>query len=113
MISPRFARRGQYVVVFILGHVLSDDRPQTVPGFLLRQPIRLGRNGWPVWVLERVSQQGMAWGVTRTVLPADQVPRGVVQGIYLTQDHFSIAAALLWPPPWSVIMLPLLLLVPN
>lgn len=80
---------------------------------LLRQPIRFGRNGWPDWVLERVSQQGMAWGVSRTVLPADQVPRGVVQGIYLTQDHFSIIAALLWPPPWSVIMLPLLLLVPN
>lgn len=32
VISPLFARRGQYVVVFILGHVLSDDRPQSVPG---------------------------------------------------------------------------------
>lgn len=27
-----FARRGQYVVIYILGHVLSDDRPQSVPG---------------------------------------------------------------------------------
>lgn len=108
-----FARRGQHAVVFILGHVLSEDRPQSVPGPRCDSQLDLDAMAGPVWVLERVSQRGMARGVTKTVLPADQVAPAVLFRDILSPGSFSIIVALLWPPLWSVIMLPLLLLVLN